>query len=258
MKFDLHVHTDLSYDSKMSVSELVEAAKKKGLSGVAVANHNKFCDLPAQKGFYFIPACEFSTDVGHLLVYFLKSEINKNLVRDDFGRFFWRDVCKFAHDQGALVFLAHPYSPKKEHSEALYREIDGVEVHNSRVVHSLVRGANDKALALAKKLSKPFSAGSDAHCPDEVGTTYWECDLPKSAINEPDFEEKLRRALLSGNGRVFAGAATPIVVARCKMQAYKKMGFILPYMKNILKVVFYAFLSLFRRAPKGEYLNLKG
>ncbi len=258
MKFDLHVHTDISYDSYMSYDELIKAAKARGLSGVAVTNHNTFRSAPMQNELYFIPAAEFSTDVGHLLVYFLKDDINHRLPRDDSGRFYWRDVCKSAHDQGALVFLAHPFSPKKIRPDSLFSEIDGIEICNSRAVHSRIHGANEKAIQLSKDKNKPFSAGSDAHCPDEVGTSYWECDLPDSAMNSPDFEEKLRRELLSGNGRVFAGCASASTVIRCKMRAYRGMGLIIPYLRSIAKLIIRSATWFAHRPQKGEYLNLKG
>ena len=243
----------------MSIDALIKAAKQRGLSGVAVSDHNSFNEPPQHKGFYFIPACEFSTNVGHLLVYFQKTPVNKNLVRDEYGRFFWRDICKFAHDQGALVFLAHPFSPKKIHPDDLFSEIDGIEIHNSRVVHSRIKNANKKAAELAKKLKKPISAGSDAHCPEEVGTSYWECDLSESSMSAPDFEEKLKAALLSGSGKIFAGCASESTVLRCKLRAYKNMGFIMPFIRTCLKLIICLFTKPFKKkAPQGEYLDLKG
>ncbi len=258
MKFDLHVHTDLSYDSKMSVDTMIKEARKKGLSGVAVTDHNVFRMAPKLDDFYIIPACEFSTDVGHLIVYFQKTHINPRLSRDRNGRLFWRDICKFAHDQGALVFLAHPFSPKKPHPKSLFSNIDGIEIHNSRVVHSRIKGANDKAFEVAKALGKPFSAGSDAHCPEELGTSYWECDLPESAMSEPDFEEKLKAALLSGEGRVFAGCAPKRTVTLCKMRAYIRLRLYGAAIRAFIKLIICTLAAPFTRTQSGEHLNLKG
>ncbi len=237
---------------------MIDEARKKGLSGVAVTDHNVFRKISSTDNFYIIPACEFSTDAGHLVVYFQKSHINERLPRDRNGRFFWRDICKFAHDQGALVFLAHPFSPEKSRSESLFSDIDGIEIQNSRVVHSRIKCANQKAINLAKKLGKPFSAGSDAHCPQELGTSYWECDIPESAMSEPDFEERLKAALLSGNGRVFAGCAPKRTVTLCKMRAYMRLRLYGAAARAFIKLIICTLFSPFARVKDGEYLNLKG
>ena len=258
MKFDLHVHSILSYDCNMSTDELIRAAKDKGLSGVAIADHNAFRKHHDREDFYLIPACEFSTDIGHLLVFFMKTHINESISRDEMGRFYWRDVCKVAHDQGALVFYAHPFSPAHAIPKAAYEEIDGFEVFNSRVVHSRITDANDKALKLCRKLKKPYSAGSDAHSPIEVGTSYWECDLPKSAMKEPDFEEKLKAALLSSNGRVFTGAASPFAVLKCKRYVYRQERLWARLIKSYFILAHTAIRSLFKKKLEGKYIDVYG
>lgn len=256
MKFDLHVHTKLSYDSKMTTDKLVAAAREAGLSGVAIADHNAFAEHKKRDNFFIVPSCEFSTDVGHLVVYFLKKPINENLSRDEYGRFYWRDICKEAHNQGALVFYAHPFSPQRSHPDSLYEQLDGIEVFNSRVVHSRIRNANDRALELCREKNLAFSAGSDAHCPAEVGTSFLELDIPESAINEPDFEETLKAAILGKQGRVFAGAASPYDVLKCKIFMYKSERL---YSKLIKAYIKYAltFLSSFSaKGQEGKYMDV--
>lgn len=256
MKFDLHVHTRISHDSQMTTDELVSAARAAGLSGVAVADHNVFCRHRGRDDFYIIPSCEFSTDVGHLAVFFMKENISASLPRDGAGRFNWRDVCDFAHRQGALVFLAHPFAPYCPHPDELYPHLDGIEVFNSRVVHSRVRGANMRALELCRRLNKPFSAGSDAHCPEEVGTSYWECDLPDSAMNEPNFEERLKAELLSRRGRVFAGSTSPFAVLRCKRRGYARKKLYGKLLKNTLAYIITALEAPFSGKREGKYIEV--
>lgn len=256
MKFDLHVHTRHSYDSKMSTDELCAAAKAAGLSGVAVCDHNVFRAHKSRDGIYIIPACEFSTDIGHLVAYFLKSPIEEKLMRDEHGRFYWMDVCHAAHDDGALIFYAHPFSPAHTFPKSLAEHIDGIEVFNARVVHSRIHDANEKALRLCREMKKPFSAGSDAHCPSEVGRTYWECDLPDNAINEPDFEEKLKSELLSCRGRVFAGASSPFTVLACKRRIYFSKKMPLRYLKALLKLVYTLVRFPFTKKHKSGYINV--
>ena len=256
MKFDLHTHTKLSYDSKMTTDELIAAAREAGLSGVAISDHNTFAEHKKRDDFFIIPACEFSTDVGHLVVYFMKTPVNENLSRDEYGRFYWRDICKEAHSQGALVFHAHPFSPQKSHPDSLYEQLDGIEVFNSRVVHSRIRNANNKALALCKEKNLAFSAGSDAHCPAEVGTSFWECDLPESEINEPDFEEKLKSAILGKQGRVFAGAASPFEVLKCKIFMYKNEKLYSRLLKAYVKCALTIFSPRSKKTTEGRYIDV--
>ncbi|MBQ4544879.1 MAG: PHP domain-containing protein [Oscillospiraceae bacterium] len=256
MKFDLHVHTNLSYDSRMTSDELVKAARAAGLSGVATADHNAFRHHRQRENFYIIPSCEFSTDVGHLVVYFMKEHINESLSRDEYGRFYWRDICKAAHDQGALVFLAHPFAPNRPRSKALFEQLDGIEVFNSRVVYSRIKGANSAALRLCRELKKPFSAGSDAHSPGEVGTSYWECDLPESAMSEPDFEDRLKAELLSCRGRVFAGAASPFEVFRCKMYMYRTEKLYGKLIKINLAYIYTAIKNRLTPKFEGGYIDV--
>ena len=40
MKFDLHIHTKYSIDSTSKPEKIVKIAKKRGMDGVAVSDHN--------------------------------------------------------------------------------------------------------------------------------------------------------------------------------------------------------------------------
>ena len=78
--FDLHLHTHYSADACGSPEEMVAAAKRRGLSGIAITDHNT-CDALdyltsvglirhdglAVDGFLIIPGVEVSTADGHLL-----------------------------------------------------------------------------------------------------------------------------------------------------------------------------------------------
>lgn len=256
MRFDFHVHTNLSYDSDMTTDEAVAAAKAAGLSGIAIADHNVFMHHCSREGIYIIPACEFSTDIGHLLVLFLKEQVNESLTRDDCGRFYWPDICREAHKQGALVFFAHPYAPPRPHSKALYENVDGIEAFNGRVVHSRLRTANERALELTRSLCKPYTVGSDAHCPDEVGRSYLELDLPESAMNEPDFEDRLKEAILAKRGRVFTGSAPATTVFKCKCVGYRNERLYGRLFKTFARYTLAAIKSPFVKQKKGEYLTV--
>ncbi len=232
MKFDLHVHTTLSPDSEISPEALIACAKRAGLSGVAVCDHNVFGNLSGEEGIYIIPACEVSSDMGHLLVYFLKSDICKKMQKNEQGVYNWRDVIETAHSEGAVVFLAHPFAPFVSRCDEFWKELDGVEAFNARVVHYKVAGGNKKAFRLWKTLGLPFSAGSDAHSEKELGRAFWECDIPDAEMKSPDFAEKLKQELLSANGRAYTGFSSLHTVFSCRRRIYKKQRRYKKFFKN--------------------------
>ncbi len=42
MLFDLHIHSEYSYDSFNKIDNILKVAKERGLSGIAITDHNKF------------------------------------------------------------------------------------------------------------------------------------------------------------------------------------------------------------------------
>ena len=97
MLIDLHNHTSrYSDDSLLPPEHLIDEAKKAGLDGIAITEHDFFWDhdelvnLGKRMEFLVIPAVEINTDEGHLLVFgldhyvfgmhktwFLKDMVNK-------------------------------------------------------------------------------------------------------------------------------------------------------------------------------------
>ena len=232
MKFDLHVHTDASPDSRATFAEMLSAAKRAGLSGIAVCNHNVFSP-PPESELLCIPACEYSTDVGHLLVYFLIADLE--LDRDPAGRFHWQDVIARAHEQGALVFLAHPFAPEVSRPPELFSQLDGVEAYNARIVHSRAPRPNERAAALS---ARAYSAGSDAHDPAEVGAAYWE-------IPGVSTLEEVRSALAQGRGALFGGTANPLCRAKSQWIAFAKKPTAKKLLKNLVRTVYSAGQAVF-------------
>jgi predicted metal-dependent phosphoesterase TrpH len=210
MKFDLHVHTVKSKDSALTPDGLYSAAKREGLAGVAVTDHNIFLEYPQLEDLIIIPACEYSTDGGHLLVYFLKNPIEKELTQNEKGQYSWREVIDAAHAQDAIVFIAHPFSPGIFRDIELWKALDGIEIYNARAEHSRIKDANFSAQTTCLTLDKPFSAGSDAHFAGEVGRAYWECgDFDIKDLNRSQVLGIIREKLMAGDGVVYAGTASP-------------------------------------------------
>ncbi len=90
MKFDLHLHTTYS-DGRLSPTEIVDLAFKKGLSGIAITDHDTIAGVEEAikqsknyNNFKVIPGIEFSTiyenEEVHILGYFIDYK-NKELIK---------------------------------------------------------------------------------------------------------------------------------------------------------------------------------
>lgn len=207
MKFDLHVHTRASFDSPEKLENIIASAKAAGLDGIAVTDHNVAAS-PRCDGFILIPGCEYSTDAGHLLTYFISGSLTDGLDKDEKGRYPWREIIRRAHNDGGLVFLAHPYAPAVKRDEAVFGEIDGIEGYNARVELSRIKGANLRARMKAHELNLPLSAGSDGHYAAEVGSAYFECDVGNGSCDEKLAE--IKSALKNGSGKIYGGRSSSI------------------------------------------------
>lgn len=174
---DLHTHSYFSGDGVSSPEKLIESARKKGLHGFAMTDHNT-CDAvfymldkglmredgQPVDGFLVLPGVEVTTDDGHLLCI---GTTLPNLKGTPAA-----DVCKIIHQHGGLAIPPHPYDLfragiRQNVLETL--EIDGLEVFNSATT---LKRYNRQAFEYAKMRNLPMTAGSDAHHEAAIGTAY--------------------------------------------------------------------------------------
>lgn len=168
---DMHVHTSYSYDSVININNLVKVARKKGLTGLAITDHDTVEGLNKLRGlmgssndFILIPGIEVTTNRGHLLL--LNIDHYELRVNDFF------EVVDYARAHDALVIIPHPLDPFRRFrnfSESLSIS-DGVEVANSSDL--LLKRHYEKLISVVENNEKLFTAGSDAHIEEAVGTTY--------------------------------------------------------------------------------------
>ncbi|MCX6651013.1 MAG: PHP domain-containing protein [Methanomassiliicoccales archaeon] len=189
MRFDLHVHSCQSRDSSNLIEEVLDACAKKGLAGVAIMDHNsmngslKAIALHCQD-VLVIPGMEISSSKGHILAYNIQEEVPRNLeVGETIDRI---------RAQGGIAVAAHPYRVWSGLGEEVVRanDFDAIEVHNGRSTHR----HNAMARKLASDLKRPFSAGSDSHEPETIGTTYFETSRDCGSV------EEVIKEILSGSG----------------------------------------------------------
>ncbi|MFH0868007.1 MAG: PHP domain-containing protein [Candidatus Woesearchaeota archaeon] len=194
MKYDLHNHTHYSPCSNLKPEILLKTAKKRGLNGIAITDHNtikgalKVKKLNNDGNFEVIVGEEVKTNYGDVIAYYLYKEIKS---RELFS------VIDEIKAQGALTAIPHPFRISIRPTlrfryplEKLKGKIDAVECFNAR----MFPGDNEKAQKTAKKLKIPGIGGSDAHFKFEICSAYtiFEGNLRKAIKqNKTRYEGKI-------------------------------------------------------------------
>ncbi len=166
MKADLHIHTTYSRDSVITPKELVFYAKKRGLTAVAVTDHNQVegaLKIAKQTDFLIIPGTEVSSLNGHIVGLNLSDHIPRGLRANE--------TVERIHEAGGIAVACHPFSSFKgsigKHASAKF---DAVEVINASAFP--FNRATRKAHQLAESLKLPKVAGTDAHYGPVIGQAY--------------------------------------------------------------------------------------
>ncbi len=173
MKWDLHIHSEHSFDCSTPLRLIFKTAEKKGLDGLAITDHDDFSAfqearrLSAKFRIGYLPAMEVSTDAGDLIALGISSPIESRALGE---------VLEEVKEQGAVSIAAHPFDPFRGHLGGEAREADAVEVNS----HSLF--GNGKVRRFAEKHGLAVVGGSDAHTAWEVGSSYTLCDEPVEDI----------------------------------------------------------------------------
>jgi predicted metal-dependent phosphoesterase TrpH len=200
MKLDLHIHSKYSSDGILGVEEIIKIAKRKGLDGIAITDHDTIKGgLKAKeyetKDFRIIIGCEKWTHRGEIIGLFLSEELGSKEAGS---------VIDEIRKQNGLIVIPHPFDEMRHSafrlSEDDTRNIDAIEVFNSRCVFQKY---NDTSYEYAKARKLATVAGSDAHFANEIGlggiTTKSE-DV-KEAILKHDVEIFGKRSSVINHGR---------------------------------------------------------
>lgn len=195
LRIDLHVHTSYSHDGFCSVAQAVERAKARGLSGIAIADHNSIAghaEIPKFSGgdFLIIPGLEVSSKDGHVL----GLGVNESIPRDLSAA----ETVDKIKEQGGIAVAPHPFSPARKTGVVFKAKFDAVEIFNSHAYFL----SNPLAKKFAEQNQIPMTAGSDSHFPDEVGLAY------VGVTCEPKLDDVLK-AIARGEAVIF-GRTLPI------------------------------------------------
>ena len=172
---DLHTHSRASFDSLASPASLVRTAAARGLTHLAITDHDRIDgalearEVVAGTGaeLTVIVGEEVRTADGDLICLFLDEAIPPGLPAEE--------AIAAARAQGALVGVPHPFDRfrgsllRDARMERLAPLVDWVETHNARV---MAGNGNQRAAEFAHEHGLAGIAVSDAHSSFEVGVAY--------------------------------------------------------------------------------------
>jgi predicted metal-dependent phosphoesterase TrpH len=192
IKADLHVHTTYSSDSIITPKEIVFYAMKRGLTAVAVTDHNQVegaRKIARETDFLIIPGTEVSSLGGHIVGLAVQEAIPKGLSADE--------TVDRIHNAGGIAIACHPYALfKGSVGKYVSKKFDAVETKNASSFP--FKSAARKADLLADRFGLPKVAGTDAHIGQAIGCAYTLIEA------EPNVEVILK-AIVDGRCQPFGG-----------------------------------------------------
>ncbi|MEO5940483.1 MAG: PHP domain-containing protein [Candidatus Limnocylindrales bacterium] len=209
---DLHTHSRASFDSLASPASLVRTAASRGLTHLAITDHDRIDgalearDLAARiaPGLALIVGEEVRTADGDLICLFLEEAIPPGLPAEE--------TIARARAQGGLVGVPHPFDRlrgsllRDARMERLASAVDWIEAHNARIA---MGNGNQLAAEFAHEHGLPGIAVSDAHSSFEVGVAY------TCLVGDPSTAAGLLAALptadlVTGRASLYVRLLTPI------------------------------------------------
>jgi len=213
IKADLHVHTDYSGDSDITLEKLVDRCRSLGLGAIAVTDHGTaegaLALVKQSTPFKVIVGEEVLSTEGEIIGLFLKETIPSGLSPEE--------TIRRIRGQGGLVCVPHPFDHYRSsaiQAKSLHRiagEIDIVEVFNARTIPA-------QNLSLPGKFAKAHNllagAGSDAHSAAEVGRAY---------VTIPDFDGRDGFLKAMAQAQIHAHHHSPVIFLRSLVRRIKKL-----------------------------------
>jgi predicted metal-dependent phosphoesterase TrpH len=185
MRTELHCHSLRSYDGLMSLDEILQNCRLKGIDAVAITDHNRAIESSwltraRRSGVRLIPGFEITTDCGaHIIGLFVTNLPKKRSLKA---------VVDHVLAEGGLVSIPHPL--KKESGLLAQRSYNDAEVqytlknasfieyHNAKAVDGLM--AKRIIISLANHYRIRLIVGSDAHAAWDIGRCVSDFSLPQS------------------------------------------------------------------------------
>ena len=165
----IHVHTDYSFDSDLSVEALARFLDVHDFGCVAVTDHDSIEGgrrLRGRTRAKVIVGSEISTRGGHLIGLFLKEHIPAGMSVED--------TIAAIRMQSGVVLLPHPFAPAcfgglGDAAWRIAHLVDAVEVNNAQ---SFWKPWDRRAAAFAERCRLTSFVGSDSHMGLSIAPCY--------------------------------------------------------------------------------------
>ena len=202
LKADLHLHTaeDPLHTIEYSAKELVSKAADEGFDVLAITNHHcitfnrNLASYARERGILLIPGVEITIRNRHILL--LNPPHGK--IPSDFS-----SLSNLRHPE-TLIVAPHPYFPNPHSLNGLllkhlklFDAIEYCHFYSPRI------NFNHLALRVSRYHGLPLIGNSDAHFPDQFGTTY-------SLIHAEKDPSSIFAAIRRGKLEVMTRPLTPL------------------------------------------------
>ena len=156
----LHVHSDFSFDSNITLSDLADFLTANDFSCVAVTDHDTISGalrMRNETDLHVIIGEEVTTSEGHLIGLFLQEHVRPGMSA--------ADTARAIRAQGGVVLLPHPFVKAfgcgiGQRSWDIAPLVDAVEINNAQ---NMLPGPDAKARAFAAATGLPAYVGADCH-----------------------------------------------------------------------------------------------
>jgi len=206
VKIDLHVHSFYSPDSLITPEDLVFWARKRGLTAVAVTDHDMIegaLKIAKENSFPIVPGMEISSLDGHIVAFNVRERIPKGLSS--------AETVDRIHNVGGIAVAVHPFALLKNSlGRQADAKFDAIETINASAFPFNRNVA--KAGEIAASFGKPSVGGTDAHYGPAIGYAYTIVD------SQPNAEDILK-AILAGRCKAF-GKPVPFTLKLAKQYHY--------------------------------------
>lgn len=194
-KLDLHVHSKYSGDNDADPEESVLRAIELGLHGMAFTEHyyygaSEHVELLKEKygnRLLILRGVEFSTNEGHCLIFGVDTDTLSMKYSPA------KEVVRMVNGAGGVVIPSHPYRSVNSLGNLVWNigGLCALEGFNGCNMHAF----NAMAIEASELLKLPYTGGSDAHAPQEVGSCFTEFE---DAVNALNFIELLKAGKYRG------------------------------------------------------------
>ncbi len=217
----LHVHTNFSHDSNTSPRDLIETARRQGVTCIGVTDHDEVRGaLEARElapDLDVVVGEEISSAEGHIIGLFLKRRIAPGLSAE-------RTIGRI-REQGGLVLIPHPFLGRhgvgRHVMDRVIDRIDAVEVCNGQ---NPLPHLDTRALLYAARNGLTAYVGADVHVRGHLDVNY---QMLPTFVGPAGFRDALARAdLFPGRfgPRYFATMAGHFTCAKVLRRRFRGFG----------------------------------